>query len=235
MNLQTAYTYPLVKANPNKSVKIYRTSDIQSTGLIKLSNVITELNAGQTIGVITKVYEAPKGDHVAYVQLYSSAGNFIYIYSHGLVYLSDIEVVSMVSTANPSVISTLKTYYCTGNNVNIRKTPSTAGKTFGTQLDKGDVIGTSDGKVQNGYLGFNLRMGGFGYVSQKYVTLQAPAKSITVTKQITDPMTGKTETVSAPIITNPESSIDWKKTVIGAVVGVVISCGFSILIKTFSK
>jgi hypothetical protein len=231
MNLQTAYTYPLVKANLNKSVKIYRTSDIQSTGIIKLSNVIAELNAGQTIGVITKVYESPKGEHLAYIRLYSTVGSFIYIYTHGLVYLSDIELVNMVATSNAS----LKTYYCTGNDVNVRKAPSVTGTTFGTQLDKGDVIGTSDGKVQNGYIGFNLRMGGFGYVSQKYVTLQAPAKSITTTKTINDPMTGKSETVAAPIITNPESSIDWKKTIGGAIIGVVVSWGFSIFLKKVTR
>lgn len=228
MNLATAKTYPLVKAN--RALSVYRTSDIQSTGVCLLSNPILAYKTGETVGVISKVYEMPKGDHVAYIQLFEPVKSGIYSYSHALQFITNLDEVKQVGT-NPIG----RTYYSTGDNVNIRKSASLTGAKFKNQLFKGDIVGTSDGVVTNGFLKFNLKIGGTGYVSATYCTLQEPAKAVTKTVNITDPLTGKETATQVPVITEPAKSFDLQRTAIGAVIAFVVTFALSKIVNSFSK
>lgn len=228
MNLATAYTYPLVKAN--KALSVYRTSNIQSNGVCLLSNPILSFKVGETIGVIAKVYEMPKGDHVAYIQLFEPIKSGIYSYSHAMQFISNVDEIKSLGDGSVG-----KTYFCTGDNVNIRKSASTTASKFKNQLSKGDIIGTSDGTLSNGFLKFNLKIGGTGYVSKTYCTLQSPAKAVTKSATITDSLTGQTQSVNIPVITDPIKSFDVVRTVIGGVIAFSVTFALTKIVNSFSK
>lgn len=231
MNIEQAKLYPKVRAKAGTTVSVYKKSDYQSNGTVLLSSKLTSFAGGENIGVIQVVYTMKSGNHLALIQLEKPYVNWFVGYSHVLAFIDNLEPIGETGVINNS-----NTYYSIGNDVNIRKTPSLTGAKFPSKLNKGDIIGTSDGVVSNNFLKFNLRIGGVGYVSKTYVTLQAPTKAA-VTKSIVtvDPKTGEQTNESVPVILQPDSQIDYTRIIIGSVVGVVVGWIFTKIINSFSK
>ena len=230
MNLATANKYPIVKAN--RKFSVYRKSSILGNGLCRLVLPVGSYSAGATVGVIVKVLEMPKGDHVAYIQLSEPVSSGLFTITHGLQFLSNLDEVPAVV---PFDATNVRLYWCTGNSVNIRKSASTTAGKFTVKLDKGDIIGTSDGVLKNGFLKFNLKQGGTGYVSKTYCTLQEPAKAVTKVIQITNEVTKEVQKVEVPVIPEATQKFDLQKTAIGAVIAFGVTFALSKIVNNFSK
>lgn len=230
MNLEQAKIYPTVRAKAGTTVSVFKKSDYQSNGTVVLSTKLETYQGGSEIGIIQSVYTMKSGKHLALIQLSKPIVKWYGLrYSHVLVFIENLEAIGETG------VSAGNTYYCIGNDVNIRKSPRvTAGK-FSAKLNKGDIIGTSNGVAVNGYLPFNLRMGGVGYVSKVYCTLQAPSKNITKTIATIDPQTGVQSKEVVPIIPQPESKIDYTRIVIGSVVGVAVGWLFTKIVGFITK
>lgn len=229
MNLEQAKQYPKVRAKANTTVSVYKKSDYQSNGTVLLSSKLTSFSNGENIGVIQMVYTMKSGNHLALIQLEKPYVTWFVGYSHVLAFIDNLEAIGETG------VNTSNTYYSIGNDVNIRKTPSLTGAKFPSKLNKGDIVGTSDGVVSNNFLKFNLRIGGVGYVSKTYVTLQPPVTNITKSIVTVDPKTGVQTNETVPVITQPDSQIDYTRIVIGSVIGVVAGWIFTKIINSFSK
>lgn len=170
---------------------------------------------GTRLGVVSEVYTFPNGQSIARIQLINPVTVKLNKYTHGYIFLEQVSESATTKTG------TGKTYYCVGNSVNVRKSPSTTASKYSYQLDKGDVIGESDGVDNNGFYRFTLRTGDVGYVSKTYCSLQAPA-SVTVSKTTTN-SSGQSQTIQVPVLPGDTSTFDWQKTAIGAVLGTAIA------------
>jgi uncharacterized protein YgiM (DUF1202 family) len=81
--------------------------------------------------------------------------------------------------------------------LNIRSTPATASSknVIGT-LTTGQLVGKTDGTLENGFLQFDLAKGGTGWVSKNYLTTTKPAGATAPADDQTD--TGKSTPISDP-------------------------------------
>ncbi|GAB3761370.1 SH3 domain-containing protein [Spirosoma pomorum] len=71
--------------------------------------------------------------------------------------------------------------------LNIRSTPTTASsKNVVGTLKTGDLVGTTDGTTENGFLQFALAKGGTGWVSKNYITTTKPADATAPADDTTD-------------------------------------------------
>ena len=229
MNLEQAKQYPSVQAKTGVSVAVYKKSDYQSNGTVVLSTKLGTYKTGEKIGIVQAVYPMKSGKHLALIQLAKPIVTWFIGYSHVLAFIDDLESVGETGVMPGN------TFYCVGNDVNVRKLPSLAGAKLPTKLNKGDIIGMSDGVVTNGYLKFNLRIGGIGYVSKTYCTQQIPIKTVTKTIVSLNPQTGVQTQETVPIITQPDSKIDYQRVVIGSVLGVVVGWIFTKIVSYIWK
>ncbi|MFC0182500.1 hypothetical protein ACFFJX_07985 [Pseudarcicella hirudinis] len=224
ITIEAANKNPLVVASSNLTVWGEYVKDIN---IARLSKSLTTIKTGGKVGVIVATYYSGDGKHFAKVQLVNPVSKLLTKYTHGYVYLAD---VNLFGTA-VSTPATGKTYWCTGSKVNIRKGSSVASAVL-AKLDKGDVIGTSDGILYGQFLKFNLALGGVGYVSNQYCTLKSPELPV-VTQPLTvkDSTSGKETTVQIPVVQPIEGSIDWLR------LGVSIVASFigGIILRIFKK
>lgn len=216
VSIQESKSFPLVKASSFVGTKAW-TKGTQDGFIYRLSNIVNTYKSGTVLGVLTKAYSIKSGNSFGVVQLLKPITKGLTKYTHVLVLLSDISTVVETS----SVVPKGNLYFCTATNVNIRKSASTLSATFPSQLTKGEPIGYSDGIVENGFLKFNLKIGGIGYVAKTYCTLQEPSiVTMPVTKS--DPLTGIDKTEDVPVIDNPKGSLDIWKTALGAGISAVV-------------
>lgn len=229
MTLDQAQKYPLVRAKTGVSVAVFKKSDYQSDGTIILSTKLSTFQSGEQIGIVQVVYTMKSGKHLALIQLSKPIVNWFIGYSHVLAFVENLQAVGEIGPVAGD------TYYSIGNDVNIRKTASLTGTKSPSKLNKGDIIGTSDGVLHNGFLKFNLRLGGIGYVSKTFCTLQTPVKIVTKEIAALDPKTGIQTQEAVPIITQPESKVDYTRVVIGSVIGVVVGWIFTKIVGLIWK
>lgn len=186
-------------ASPNYGyVKLYDSADWDDDGKnIKFGNVVNKKNNGLQLGIIQDVYEESK---LVKVQLYKPILYMFKYRANVIVPLSDISAIS-----TPTVVSGTKNYYCTGDSVRIRNGASLT-STVKTQVNKGDLIGQSDGKATNGFLKFNLALGGVGYVSAQYCSLVKPTPTVQVIKKVVQQTisTGETKKVEVSSVSTGE-------------------------------
>ncbi|NBB32019.1 hypothetical protein [Cellulophaga sp. BC115SP] len=207
-------------------VKLYDTADWDEDNPSKIDfgGVIGKMNNGLQLGIIQDVYEDSK---LALVQLYKPILYMLKYRTNAIVPLSDLTTIS-----TPTVVSGTKNYYCTGDSVRIR-TGASLTSAIKSAVNKGNLIGQSDGKSVNGFLKFNLATGGVGYVAEQYCSTVKPVTSQPVKKTVTktDTSTGKTKDV---VVTQVDTGEGWtvKEVIIKGAIGAV--AGF-LAIKLIGK
>lgn len=214
ISIQDSKKFPVVKASSSIGTKAWA-KGTQDGFYYRLSNIIKTYKSGETLGVLTKAYNMSDGNNFGTVQLLKPITKGLTKYTHVLVLLSDISAIGDATSLTGNL------YFCTATNVNIRKTASTLSGKYPSQLTKGEPIGYSDGTVTNGFLKFNLRIGGIGYVAKAFCTLQEPA-IVTTTVTKADPLTGKNVSQDVPVIDNPQGKVDYWKTALGAGISAVV-------------
>lgn len=224
ITIEAANKNPLVVASSNLTVW---GEYVKDGNIARLSKSLGIIKTGLKVGVIVATYFSGEGRHFAKVQLITPVSKLLTKYTHGYIYLSDVNL--FVTAVTPT--TTDKTYWCTGNKVNIRKSASLTSAVV-AKLDKGDIIGQSNGVLSGQFLKFNLALGGIGYVSNQYCTLKSPELPV-----VTQPLTikdtdGKETTVQIPVVQPIDGSIDWLRLGISIVASFV---GGIILRKIFKK
>lgn len=204
-------------ASPNYGyVKLYDGADWDEDSPTKIDfgDIVSKMNNGLQLGIIQDVYEDSK---LALVQLYKPILYMLKYRANVIVPLSDISTIS-----TPTVVSGTKNYYCTGDSVRIRNGASLTA-TIKNQVNKGDLIGQSDGKVTNGFLKFNLALGGVGYVSAQYCSLVKPSPTVQVVKKSVQKTTstGETKTVEVSSVSTGEGWSVKELIIKGAITAVV--------------
>lgn len=229
VTLEEAKSHPIVVGNASSGARVFGKA-IQEKFLYRLSVPLFSFKVGEKIGVITRTYPVKDGNNIGIIQLIKPITKGLVKYSHVFVLLNDISV----SGEKPLQVGQL--YYCTATRVNIRKGANITSGTLGIQLDKGDPIGYSDGVAVNGFLKFNLKTGGIGYVSKIYCTLQEPfVNEVTKNVTVANPLTGINETEKVPVIPELSPTTDWKKTAIGAAISAVVVFGVTQIIQKIWK
>ena len=229
ITVEQAKQKPVVTASATKSTQVWGTGTNDGV-IFRLSTPLTKngYSKGDKIGVIVDVYPFKEGSYnLARVQLLKPVTVGLSKYTHGFVFLAEVD---LFGTQPVSSASMSKTYYCIGNSVNVRKGASTTADKYSYQLNKGDIIGYSDGVETNGFYKFLLQTGDIGYVSKTYCSLQPPAQ---ITTQVVDKKSGQTVTV--PVLPENKSQLDITKTVIGAAAGAVAAYLVTKIIQLITK
>ncbi|MFC0181461.1 hypothetical protein SAMN04515674_104274 [Pseudarcicella hirudinis] len=225
ITIEAANKNPLVIASANLTVW---GEYVKDGAIARLSKSLSTIKTGVKVGVVVATYYSGDGRSFAKVQLINPVSKLLTKYTHGYVYLADVNLFGAAVTPTTNG----KTYWCTGSQVNIRKSPSLTSAVM-AKLDKGDIIGQSDGVLSGQFLKFNLALGGIGYVATQYCTLKSPELPV-VTQPLTvkDPASGKDTTVQIPVVQPIEGSIDWLRLGVSIVASFV---GGVILRKIFKK
>lgn len=205
-------------------VKLYEKATWDNDNKVEFGTEIGKMNNGLQLGIIQDVYEDAK---LAKVQLFKTITYNLKARGSVIVPLSELSAIS-----TPTVITGTKNYYCTGDSVRIRTGASlTSG--IKSAVDKGDLIGQSDGKSVNGFYKFNLALGGVGYVSAQYCSLVKPTVNQPVKKTVSK--TDSTGTTKEVVVTQVETGEGWtiKEVIIKGAIGAVAGFFAIKIIKLF--
>lgn len=213
-----------IKASGKVSLYENMTYDTTGNSVLNQGTPFATIASGQQIGIVEAGFAE---QNFLYVQLFTPITvNFKKRY-YALINTENVVQIPAKTSSNGTF-----PYYakCDPNsNVNVRLSGSLAG-TVKAKAKNGSLIGDSDGKANaNGFLKFNLALGGVGYVHKDYATKTKTAVTLdktTETVTVTNPTTGKTEQKEVITLSTSEG---WTvqdvviKTVIGAVIGFIIT------------
>jgi hypothetical protein len=209
-----------------KKVSLYENMVYDEGGntVISQGTPFASISAGEQIGIVEATFTQ---QNFVYVQLFKPITVNLKKRYYALIFTDNIQELPAKTASSETIEYFAKCQ--PDSSVNIRLSASLTG-TVKAKAKNGSLIGRSDGKVgNNGFLKFNLALGGVGYVHKDYVTKTKTAVTIEKTTEkvtVTNPLTGKDEEKARTTITTNEG---WTvqdvviKTVIGAVIGFIIT------------
>lgn len=213
-----------LKAKNKVSLYQDMTYDKTGTSVISKGSPFSSIGSGEQIGIVEANFI---GQNFVYVQLFTPISvNFKKRY-YALIFTENVVEISEKSASTGT-----EKYFAKcqpDSHVNVRLSGSLLG-TIKTKAKNGSFLGHSDGKVNaNGFIKFNLALGGVGYVQKDYATKTKTVVKLENTTEkvtVTNPLTGKDEEKDRTTLSTSEG---WTvqdivvKTVIGAVIGFVIT------------